>query len=271
MLGSYGDDRRKQIQENTAHDDEDEKYELERLCLHIALAESTPRQLEKMIVVRSQFGADRGHGELGSLSGEFQRVGYLGTDEPWKVRSAMIRRCGLCALFLAAGAASGCARMTSDVAKRATPQVVESGLESATTPESKERIRELLSETPVKASVAQIEPAVIDATLARLAAEANRKYLADVTKVVARSLVEEIVRPEDPKMSRAQDAMVQRTVEIAVKAAIEEMRRDLPNLIVEMANNEKVRGALKPIGQTAGEGAVHGAVEEVTGKASKAP
>jgi hypothetical protein len=182
-----------------------------------------------------------------------------------------MRRRGFYALFLSMSAASGSARMTSDLAKRATPEVVESGLESATTPKSKERIRELVSETPVKASVAEIEPAVIDAVLARLADKANRGYLEGVTKVVARSFVEEIVRPDDPKVSRAQDAMVQRTVGIAVKAAIEQMRRDLPNLIVEVANSEKVRSGLKPIGQAAGEGAVHGAVEEVAGKDSKAP
>lgn len=182
----------------------------------------------------------------------------------------MTRRSELCALFLVMSAASGCARMTSDLAKRATPEVVESGLESATTPASRKRIQELVSETPVKASVVWIEPAVIDAILAQLAAEANREHLEDVAKVVARSFVEGIVRPDDPKVSRAQDAIVQRAVGVAVRAAIEQMRRDLPNLIVEVANNEKVRAALKPIGQTAGAGAVRGAVEEVTGKESKA-
>lgn len=177
--------------------------------------------------------------------------------------------CRICLKFLSMSALPGCAQMTSDLAKRATPEVVESGLESATTPTSKERIRELVSETPVKASFAQIEPAVIDTTLARLADEANRAYLEGVTKVVARAFVEQIVHPDNPKVARAQDAMVQRTVEVAVKAAMEQMRRDLPNLIVEVANNEKVRAALKPIGETAGEGAVHGAVKEVTGKESK--
>lgn len=181
-----------------------------------------------------------------------------------------MRRCGLCVTFLSMCALCGCARVTSGLARQVTPGVVESGLESATTPASREKIRQLVSETPVKASVSEIDPRVIDTVLARLADEANRAHLEHVTKAVANAFVEQMVRPQDAKVSRAQDALVQRTVGVAVRAAIEQMRRDLPNLIVEVANNEKVRGALKPIGQTAGEGAVRGAVEEVTGKESKA-
>lgn len=173
-------------------------------------------------------------------------------------------------LLIALCALSGCARITSDVARQATPEIVESGLESATTPASREKIRELMSETPVKAQVTGVEGIVVDTILARLADNANQQHLEVVAKAVARSFIEQVAAPKSERALRAQEALVERTVQAAVRSAAQQMRIELPSLIAEVAANERVREALRPIGQSAGEGAVQGAAETITGRDQEA-
>ncbi len=173
-------------------------------------------------------------------------------------------------LLIALCVLGGCARITSDVARQATPGIVESGLESATTPASREKLRELISETPVKAQVAGIEGDVVDTILGRLADGANQQLLEVVAKAVARSFIEQIAAPKSERDLRAHDALVERTVQAAVRSAAQQMRIELPSLIAEVAANERVRSALRPIGQSAGEGAVKGVAETITGREQEA-
>jgi hypothetical protein len=165
---------------------------------------------------------------------------------------------------------SGCARITSDVARKATPGIVESGLESATTPASREKIRDLVSETPVKAQVAGIEGVVVDTIVARLADRDNQQHLEVVAKAVTRSFMEQIAAPKSDQALRAQDALVERAVQAAVRSAAKQMKIELPSLIAEVAANESVKAVLRPIGRSAGEGAVEGAAETITGREQEA-
>jgi hypothetical protein len=117
----------------------------------------------------------------------------------------------------------------------------------------------------VKTSVIEVHGEVVDTVLERLAHPNNAPHVRAATGHVVSSVTRALETPRSPDRERSKEATIARSARTAVRAAIQELKGSLPNLIAEVARDPSVQKALNPLSRAAGAGAAKGFADTLTG------
>jgi len=160
---------------------------------------------------------------------------------------------------------ASCSSPVREVVKSAAPAAVDTTLQQATTPENREKVASLLEEATVKTVVAGVDRSTVNTILDGLNDRHNEKTIEELLRKVSRALAAQAAATLPPEVKRKKDEAVASTARLATRAALDEVRRELPSIIRDVATNPAVKEALAPLSRAAATGAVKGAADTITG------
>lgn len=158
-----------------------------------------------------------------------------------------------------------CASPLQEVVQKTVPVAVDTTLQQATTPDNKGKVASLLEGATVQTVLQGVDQSTVDIVLSRLNDPENEKNVVELLRKLTGALATQQATTLPPEIKRKKDEAVAHTARLSTRAALDEVRKELPSIIRDIATNPAVREALTPLSRAAATGAVKGAADTLTG------